>query len=172
MPQSSRSKPVRTASRLGLAVVVVAGFIGIALPAQAVVSTTAFTVDSQPGDSIGQGQTITMTSGDATISATGDATGIDMTAFGSHSFEAVLAPPTGGALTAGTTYPTTKAGDATNAGLDVGGDGRSCSTPIGTMTVHEISVGGLGKVDALSVTYEQHCGGATPAAFGELRFQA
>ena len=85
MPQSSRSKPVRTASRLGLAVVVVAGFIGIALPAQAVVSTTAFTVDSQPGDSIGQGQTITMTSGDATISATGDATGIDMTAFGSHS---------------------------------------------------------------------------------------
>jgi len=172
MPQFSRPKPIRTAPRIGLVLIVVAGFIGVAVPAQAVVSISAFTMDSQPGDYVGQGQTITLTSSDATISATGDATGIDMTAYGAHSLEAVLAPPTGGALTAGTTYTTTKVGDATNAAMDVGGDARGCSTSTGTMTVHQISVDGGGQIDALAVTYEQHCDGGTPALFGELRFQS
>jgi hypothetical protein len=169
----SPSKSIRSPLRLSLAVLVVAGVIGVAAPAQAIVSITAFTLDSQPGDYIGQGQTVTMTSSNATISATGDTSSIDVTAFsGSHSLEAVLAPPTGGALTTGTTYPTTKLGDASNAALDVGGDGRGCSTSTGTMTVNQISVDGLGQIDALAVTYEQHCESATPALFGELRYQS
>ena len=36
------------------------------------------------------------------------------------------------------------------------------------MTVHEITLDGGGQVSALSVTYEQHCEGATPAFVRKL----
>jgi len=173
MPHAFRCLPIRTALRLGLVLLTVAGFIDVAVPAQATVSISAFTLDSQPGDYIGQGQTLTLTSGNATITATGDTSGINMAANNvSHTFNALLAPPTGGALTAGTTYTTARMADASNAGLDVFGDGRGCNTSTGSMTVHEITLDGGGQVSALSVTYEQHCEGATPALFGELRFQS
>src|SRR5262245_53565392 len=173
MQQSFRLAPARIGARLGLIVLVVVGLIGVAVPAQAgVVSLTAFTVDSQAGDVIGGGQSFTFTSSNATITATGDDTALTMTTDeGTDHFSADLAAPTGGTLTVGTTYTTTKSGDVTNAGLDVSGDGHSCTTSTGTMTVHEITLT-AGAIATLAVTYEQHCDGATPALFGELRFNS
>jgi hypothetical protein len=165
--------PARIAARLGLIVLVVAGLIGVAAPAQAVVSLTAFTLDSEPGDTIGAGQSLTFASLSATVTATGDDAALTMTATdGTHNFSADLAAPTGGTLAQGTTYPTTLAGDATNAGLDVSGDGRSCGSSTGTMTVHEITLDVSNAIATFAATYEQHCDGATPALFGELRFHA
>src|SRR3954465_10089720 len=162
-----------TFARLGLAVLFVVGLIGVARPAQAVVGFTAFTLDSEAGDFIGGGESFTFTSGNATIGATGDDTALTMTVSdGTHNFSADLLAPTGSTLTDGTTYTTTRLGDATNAGLDVSGDGNGCNTSTGTMTVHEISLDGGGALATLAVTYEQHCEGATPALFGELRFDS
>jgi len=162
-----------TFARLGLAVLFVVGLIGVARPAQAVVGFTALTLDSEAGDFIGGGESFTFTSGNATIGATGDDTALTMTVSdGTHNFSADLLAPTGSTLTDGTTYTTTRLGDATNAGLDVSGDGNGCNTSTGTMTVHEISLDGGGALATLAVTYEQHCEGATPALFGELRFDS
>jgi hypothetical protein len=129
MCQSSPRALARIGARLGLAVLVVAGLIGVAVPAQAGVSLTAFTVDSEAGDVIGGGQSFTFTSNDATITATGDNTALTMTVDdgGTHAFSADLVAPTGGALTTGMTYTTTKTGDASNAGLDVSGDGTAAA---------------------------------------------
>jgi hypothetical protein len=173
MQHLSRLARAHIGVRLGLVVLVVAGLIGVAAPAQAGTSLTAFTLDSEPGDAIGGGQTFTFTSTNATISATGDDTALTMTVSdGTHDFSADLAAPTGGTLTTGTTYPTTRSGDASDAGLDVTGDGNSCTTSTGTMTVHEITLDVSNAISTLAVTYEQHCNGATPALFGELRFHS
>src|SRR3954452_9887434 len=172
MQQSSRRAPTWIGARLGLVLLCVAGLVTIAVPAQAVTSLTAFTLESETGDPIGGGQSFTFTSSNATITATGDDTALTMTTDdGTHSFSADLAAPTGGALTTGTTYSTAKSGDATNAGLNVSGDGNSCASSTGTMTVHEITLA-AGAIATLAVTYEQHCNGATPALFGELRFDS
>jgi hypothetical protein len=138
-----------------------------------VTGITAFTVDSEAGDFIGAGRSFTFTSSNATITATGDDTALTMTVNdGTDHFAADVAAPTGGTLTAGTTYTTTHLGDASNAGLDVSGDGRSCTSSTGTMTVHEITLDGSNALATLAVTYEQHCDGSTPALFGELRFNS
>ncbi|HEX3300233.1 MAG TPA: choice-of-anchor D domain-containing protein [Actinomycetota bacterium] len=172
MLQSSRLAPARVGAWLAVAVLVVAALAGVAAPARAASGLTAFTVDSEAGDSIAAGQSVTFTSSNATITATGDDTALTMNVTdGTDHFAADLAAPTGGALTAGT-YTTTRSGDASNAGLDVSGDGRSCSSSTGTMTVHEIAVDGSNALATLAVTYEQHCDGATPALFGELRFNS
>jgi hypothetical protein len=172
MQPSHRLAPARIAVRTALAVFVIAGLIGVAAPAQAIVSITAFTLDSEPGDSIGAGQSLVFKN--ATVTATGDDTALTVTADdgGTHHFVAVLAAETGGTLTAGTTYDTTKAGDATHAGLDVSGDGRSCTNSTGTLTVNEISLDVSLAIATFAATYEQHCDGATPALFGELRFHS
>src|SRR5262245_17688768 len=162
MLQSSPLALARIGARLGLIVLVVAGLIGVAVPAHAVVSLTAFTVDSEAGDVVGGGQSFTFTSNNATITGTGDDTALTMTVDdgGTHSFSADLAAPTGGTLTAGTTYATTKTGDASHASLDVSGDGNSCSSSTGSMTVHEITLDVSDALATLAVTYEQHCNGA------------
>ena len=172
MQPSSRLAPARMAVRTALAVLVIAGLIGVAAPAQAVVSLTAFTLDSEPGDSIGAGQSLVFKN--AAVTATGDDTTLTVTADdgGTHHFVAVLAAEIGGTLTAGTTYDTNKAGDASHAGLDVSGDGRSCTTSTGTMTVHEITLDVSLAIATFAATYEQHCDGALPALFGELRFNS
>jgi hypothetical protein len=102
MQRSSRLAPARIGVCLGVVVLVVGGLIGVAAPAQAVTSLTAFTLDSEPGDIIGGGQTFTFTSTNATITATGDDTALTMTVSdGTHSFSADLAAPTGTTFTPG-----------------------------------------------------------------------
>jgi hypothetical protein len=174
MQEWSRLAPRRFGARLGLVVLVVAGLIGVGAPAQAAGPPfTAFTLDSETGDSIGAGHSFTFTDSNATITASGDDTALTMTVTdGTDSFSADLAAPTGSTLTAGNTYATTKLGDVSNARLDVSGDGRACGTSTGSMTVHEISLDGSNALASLAVTYEQHCDGATPALFGELRFNS
>jgi hypothetical protein len=50
----------------------IAGLIGVAAPAQAVVSLTAFTLDGEQGDSIGAGQSLVFKN--VAVTATGDDT--------------------------------------------------------------------------------------------------
>jgi hypothetical protein len=149
--------------------------LGVAAPARAAGSITAFTVDSDPGAYVGVGETLTYTSDNATIAATGDSS-LSMSAiqgnYMDHYWYANLAPPTGGSFVAGVTYSTTRFPSDSTAGLDVYGDGRGCSASSGSLKVLEVSFGGEGVVDAFAATYEQHCEDETPALFGELRYKS
>jgi hypothetical protein len=92
--QSSRLAPARVGAWLAVAVLVVAALAGVAAPARAASGLTAFTVDSEAGDSIGAGQSVTFTSSNATITATGDDTALTMNVTdGTDHFAADLAAP-------------------------------------------------------------------------------
>jgi hypothetical protein len=54
-------------------------------------------------------------------------------------------------------------------GIDVSGDGRGCNTIAGRFEVKEYALTADGSVERLWVVYEQHCEGAIPALFGEVR---
>src|SRR5215467_4150467 len=98
--------------------------LGLPARSSAVVTYSAFTIDSVPGDPVGIGETEVLTSGTDTFNAAtfGDCsgTGIQINAGG---WVAVIRPETGGALTAGETYPTTAGCTASTVGLQVMGEG-------------------------------------------------
>jgi hypothetical protein len=163
-----------------MVVLVIGGaVVANAPPAAAAGSITAFTLDSEPGDYIGEGQTFTFTSENATITAaTLPDGGVELAAVQGanvHRFDADIEPPLGGTLTPGTTYPTARAAtDASTAGLDVYGDGRGCNMASGSLHLIELTLGGGGTTIAtFAATYENHCEDASaPALFGELRYQS
>jgi hypothetical protein len=55
-------------------------------------------------------------------------------------------------------------------GLDVSGDGRGCNMSKGTFAVEEITWQGS-TLASLTLTFEQHCEDATPAARGCFHYQ-
>jgi hypothetical protein len=86
-----------------------------------------------------------------------------------------IAPADGDTLQAGRTYTgATRApfAEPDEPGLDLHGTGRGCNQLTGTFTVNEIVADGLGNVLALNITFEQHCEGAQPAAYGSLAWHS
>ena len=61
---------------------------------------------------------------------------------------------------------------ATEPGLSLSGDGRGCNTLTGQFTVHQAEYDAEGKPSRLDITFEQHCEGAVPGAYGELLLNA
>jgi hypothetical protein len=61
---------------------------------------------------------------------------------------------------------------ATKPGLDVSGDGRGCDGDSGRFLVSEYVVDAGGVVKKLAIDFEQHCGGASPALYGSLRYHS
>lgn len=55
-------------------------------------------------------------------------------------------------------------------GLSFSGNGRGCNTLTGSFDVLEVEYDGGGNVTALSVNFEQHCEGGTPALNGTIVF--
>src|SRR5262245_31190203 len=62
--------------------------------------------------------------------------------------------------------------DPSRPGLSVSGDGRGCNTLTGRFQVKEITYGPGSDIIAFWAIFEQHCEGAAPAAFGEIRLNA
>jgi hypothetical protein len=149
--------------------------VGLAIPSgpASAAPVTAFTLDSQPGDYIGQGQSLVYTAPTATISANANgSSGVYMSVSqDSHWWNASVSPPTGQSLTPGT-YSTTRFPSSTAAGLDVSGDGRGCNTSVGSVTILEVSFDGDGNPLTFAASYEQHCESDTEALFGELRYSS
>jgi hypothetical protein len=168
MPLMRRNLISTIALGLALAVMV------LGLPqhrAEAAVPTTAFTLDSEVGDWVGQGQSLVYTPPGASVTANPYGSGVSMGATqDSRWWGARVTPPTGQTLSPGT-YPTTRFSSTTTAGLDVDGDGRGCNTSTGTVTVHEVSFVD-GTVERFAASYEQHCEGGTTALYGELRYNS
>lgn len=57
-------------------------------------------------------------------------------------------------------------------GLDLSGDGRGCNTLTGQFTVHQVQFDSGGTPQVLDLTFEQHCEGASAAAYGQVLLNA
>lgn len=147
------------------------------LGAVAQAQVNSLSLASDPGDFVGQGQTLFLVP-DSGITATGTSTGgvveiLFFTSSGEFWF-LDFAAPAGQPLVAGTypnaaLFPFEAPGQP---GLNISGDGRSCNTATGSFTVTEIRYLGNGNVGSLDATFEQHCDGAAPALRGEIKFNA
>jgi hypothetical protein len=147
----------------------------VALSGSGIAGFTSWAMESQAGDYIGAGQYYAYTPANATISARGSDTfvEIDVTsgdAWWSADFEAdssrLLLPGT--TFSGATRYPFNS---PSTPGLDVEGSGRGCNTLTGTFTVHDATYRG-GVLTGISITFEQHCEGATPALFGSIAWHS
>lgn len=164
---------VRAVSRLVCPVAVVLALTASRAGAQ---DTWTLFFASQPGDTVGQGQTKTFTNGDGTFtissssSSSGSNVSVRMQA-GASWFLDFSAPP-GSTLLAGDynaarRYPFTPFN-----GLSFSYAGFGCNTLTGRFVVLEALYGSGGQVLKFAADFEQHCNDATPALFGAIRFNS
>ncbi len=140
--------------------------------------TTLLSLNSQPGDYIGQGQQRTLTLADGYFSASGNYdNGVSLSFQGNDpgvwwyiDFAAPgnlrLAP---GVYEHATRFPFQS---STVPGLSVSGEGRGCNTLTGRFEVFEVSYGPSGEVLTFAADFEQHCEGLGPALSGSIRYNA
>lgn len=137
--------------------------------------STFLSMESAPGDYIGQGRSWHYTLADGTWSARYEALGAGAQAV-SVSFQTAgtfwhvdFAAPPGQPLRTGT-YENARRFPFNDAqpGLSVDGDGRGCNELTGRFVIHDLVLGATGFVDRLRATFEQHCEGASPALTGEI----
>src|SRR5262249_24111621 len=86
-----------------------------------------------------------------------------------------IEPADGDVLAEGRTYTgatRTPFHGATEPGLELIGHGRGCIPLKGTFTIHELSFDVSGDLESLVLTFEQHCEGMTPAAYGSLAWHS
>jgi hypothetical protein len=57
-------------------------------------------------------------------------------------------------------------------GLDVSFQNRGCNTLTGNFTVTDVTFGANNAIQSFSATFEQHCEGAVPALFGTFTYSA
>lgn len=152
-----------------LAIFTVAGMMATAS------AQTFLTVNSQPGDFIGQGLSQTFTSSDGTFTA--QTTYKDGVAVyfqgGGHFWSLFFGPPNTQSLSKGVYEGAQRFAfrAAPKPGLDVDGDGRGCNTLTGRFLLSEIEIVD-GVVQKLAVDFEQHCEGSASALFGSVRFNS
>ncbi len=138
---------------------------------------TFLTLNSQPGDYIGQGITQTLTPADGTfsVSNSSDAVSISFNTptysqfwyldFGSASTVKFGRGEYDGAQRTAFRSPT-------RPGIDVSGDGRGCNTDTGRFLVSDFALNTDGTIARLAIDFEQHCEGATPALYGSFRYNS
>jgi len=141
---------------LGLAL-----FLGFVSGAQA---ASSLTIVSEPGDVIGQGVTKTYSSQSAAFGAntSGDTVTLGITTL-SDTWYIIVAAPRGERLTRRNYSLGERAAIRTGRapGLDIGGNGRSCSQVWGSFTVRQVGYDANGNVTMLDGVFVQRCGSAT-----------
>lgn len=130
-------------------------------------------MNSQTGDSIGQGQKHFYDTNDGVFTSTGTDTDearirLDNGDSWSINFEAIEGLGLSvGEYTSATRFPFN---DPTVPGLSISGDGRGCNTLTGTFEIIAITRDGGGIVNSLAADFEQHCGGGNEALLGRIRY--
>ncbi len=130
---------------------------------------TELVMHSDSGDYIGQGLSYDYKTTNATISAGGSHTFLSAGVSGSNgdSWSLDFEAPSGDILSPGTTYSAVRYPfNNDGAGMDISGNGRGCNTLTGTFTVQSLSVALDGSLRYASISFNQHCEGATPALHG------
>jgi len=136
---------------------------------------TEISFRGDPGDYITGGRSYNYDPYDAVIwfqrNPTGGVSGV---VSGTTHWQLNTAPPSGSPFTTGTylnaqRYPFPPGGLP---GLEMSGDGRGCNTLTGQFTVHQLQVDSSGNPQVLDLTFEQHCEGGAPAAYGQFLLNA
>lgn len=161
--------------RLALSVLLVLGIALAAAPAAAhAASPWSVTMFSDSGDYIGHGQQQLFDESNASMSVSGSAGDVTISLSGGPSgtwYDLEFAAAPGQQLTGGVYTGAQRASfrSAGHPGIDINGDGRGCNTDSGSFEVKDIAFGSDGTLERLWLIYEQHCEGAVPALFGEVR---
>lgn len=152
------------------------GVAEVNLDAHARGGRTRFVMNSESGDWIGGGRSYEYTPANATLSAGGSRRSVHIAVDGDDGswwyadFEAgqgdILAP--GRTYANATRYPFNNDGN----GMNVSGSGRGCNTLTGSFAVDEARFDENSELLSLSLTYEQHCEGGTPALRGTIEWRA
>ena len=131
-------------------------------------------LDSEPGDYVGGGQSLSFDSSTAAFSTFYDGSQLTVTVFpfaGSF-WSVVLGAPPGQPLVPGVYEGAVRSAfrPPGQPGIDVFGDGRGCNQTSGRFVVSEAVYGPNNYVQQFTATFEQHCESSTaPALFGEVR---
>ena len=116
----------------------------------------SFTLDSFTGTQVGADRHQQWMNRDSVIETDTELPAIEASISGHRvSWDLRLRPPTGQQFEPGKTYQTTQFGDATHAGLRLGGP-DFCTDSTGTLTVKELVMSG-DSVEHLSITFAYHC---------------
>jgi hypothetical protein len=131
--------------------------------------TTSLTMQSQPGDPMGNGGTYQFTTANSFIRVTGSPFGISANINGSNqAWGTSMNPPPGDVLTAGT-----YSGTASYNGLIVEHDGHQCAPFAGSFTIKQAVFSPVdNSLKNYDATFTQYCGTATGALTGELKYDA
>jgi hypothetical protein len=154
----------------------VLALVSTALPVVAA-PATLWTMTSDPGDFIGQGQTYSYAPADSDFSALHDSPNtvvLSVSSFPEYWWYASFAAPKGQTLVPGIYEAATRFPfQAPNRpGLDVSGTGRGCDEQSGRFVVLEAVYGPNGEVERFAVDFEQHCERQPPALLGSIRYNS
>jgi hypothetical protein len=136
---------------------------------------TQVSFHGDPGDYITGGQSYEYDTTNAVINfSRNSASGVSLNVSGSTWWYLDTAPPNGAPFTTGTylnaqRYPFQA---ASVPGLSLSGDGRGCNTLTGQFTVYQAQFDSSGNPEVLDVSFEQHCEGLPPAAYGQVLLNA
>jgi hypothetical protein len=147
----------------------------IALQGFAFGGQTRVNMTSDPGDYIGQGRPWSYTFANAWIGAGGTRQYLGFGIEGADAtwWSASFVPAYGDIIAPGTYLNATRYPfNGTGPGMDISGNGRGCNTLTGQFTVNSVNWWSDGRLRSASVSFEQHCEGATPALRGTFEFRA
>lgn len=152
------------------ATAVLTGF-GLASPASAADSYSAWEITGTPDDYITGGATYSFAPATSTFSLSGSGTSFDASVTSpDHRFWLHAGMPDG-ATEVGVHVDATRSGGTEH--LDVAGDGNGCNQNIGTYRIHQITVDpGSSEITSLALSWEAHCEFGPPTNQGFLAINA
>ena len=131
-------------------------------------------LESQPGDTIGEGLTRTFTTADGTFTATPVSRGLSFHFNGGAvQWTGQFHPPRDEPVVAGE-YPfanTQVSGSESQPVLEFFSPTRNCASVSGRFSIFELVYAGS-SIQSLAIDFEQHCNGAGPALIGRLRYNS
>src|SRR4029077_14310047 len=162
--------------RIRITLVIFSSFISLfSAVASGTTPKTFLTLNSQPGDYVGQGITRTFTPADGNFSISDSSAAVSISFNNSTQFWYLhFGSPTtvkfgsreyDGAQRTAFRSPT-------RPGIDVSGDGRGCNTDTGRFLVSDFALNTDGTIARLGIDFEQHCEAATPALYGSVRYNS
>jgi hypothetical protein len=159
-----------------IAVMAAATALGVTVAQAQTVTTGSLSFSGDPDDYISGGASYAYTTANNdALTVTSDSTDnhINVTVHGANGdwWYLDLAAPGSQALAAGTYSGATQFypfESATEPGLNLASNDRSCDTLTGSFAIQDVVFGPQGYVQTLDATYEQHCEGATAALRGEV----
>jgi Calx-beta domain-containing protein len=153
---------------------VVLAFVSVS----AAIPRTFLTLNSQPGDYIGQGQQYSFTPADGTFTIIPTyANGIEMVfrSFDGTQFWELMVGPGGTQKLLHSVYEGATEYEFQSQPMpwiEFFGDGRGCDRDRGRFLISDLSFTATGDVARFAADFEQHCEGAAPALYGSLRYQS